>query len=162
MPQTKRDKKQSKKLPMIFYKSIPAKDINKKTVQFSQTKKPEFDFVSNGNGTKLIWLWSAVAVIMAAIIFFWTTSLPAALKVNIISADEAAKIFGDNKKQFKEIFQAPKDDLEKIKKQAAIILQAAAAASTSTSSTYAIASATSTLTAEQLNSLKNKINNLKK
>ncbi|MCX6778742.1 MAG: hypothetical protein NTU97_00735 [Candidatus Magasanikbacteria bacterium] len=133
--------KKSPKMPVMFYHSITKEDLEKETPTDSSRKlhKP------NHNRQKQVWLWSAVSIVMVAVLVFWFTSLPKQLKVSAASSIEK-DLFNKGAEQVSNLLEEQRvktDDLKKLVGDGLKIL--------TTSST------TSTLTVKQVEELKNKL-----
>lgn len=155
---------QSKKMPVVFYHSIPTAKI------FPEQQKEEeklIDFSKRATqpdtAERQVWLYVGVGTVMAALLFFWGRNIPEMIKT--APAESAAQnLFEKNNNSLASLFEEQKKTSEEIKKtliNAANLFASSTiplATSTPTTTTSAI-STTSTpqLSAQQLKELKSKL-----
>lgn len=101
------------------------------------------------NKQKIIWLWTCVGLVMAAIVFFWAMTIPNRLKLDG-SSDITTRLFKENKDKLSTLFEENKKTVE--------FLSASPEIYNKLSATLASASSTLGLTPEQIQNLKDKIN----
>ena len=110
--------------------------------------------MSDHDKQKQIWLWSAVSIIMIAVVFFWFTSLPKQLKVQAASNLEK-ELFSNSTDEISNLLAEQKAQSENIKQ--ILITEIKNLSASSTTSTIPNKFVTSTLTAKQIQELKNKL-----
>jgi len=167
----KNHQEKSKKMPVVFYHSIPKEKIfpepkedQQQPVDFSKNTTPNY------KQERQIWLYIGVGTVMAALLFFWGKNIPEMIKT--APAESAAQnLFEKNSNSLAAIFNDQKTTSEQIKKTlinaanqfASSTLTEKNSTSTPVMATSTISSTTTIqLTPQQLTELKSKLNINKK
>ncbi|HPV70562.1 MAG TPA: hypothetical protein PKY08_01515 [Candidatus Magasanikbacteria bacterium] len=140
--------KKTKKIPVMFEKTISVEEIEKR----SSNKKNSVFKSTLDNRQKQLWMWGGVAIVMVTILASWFYYLPQQLKIKNSTANLEKELFSNTINEFSTIIaeqQTKTSDLKKFLGQELKSLAVTSALASSTTST--------TLTTQQIEELKNKI-----
>lgn len=149
----------SKKLPVIFYRSISAAALAGKEPKKQSANKPT-SLSAKNNFSRQVWLWSAVSLVMIFIIFFWIYSLPVQIKINNSTNDSTLFLFKNNKDELKKILTDQSEKTRQKDQLNNLLIKSVWAASASSTAKEG-SSLIPALTSQQIEELKNKIQNKK-